>query len=90
VEEATILSHMSTALAIFMTLVLPPLGAALVAGLVVGIVQAATQIQDQTLPLTIKLFVVIAVLGLFSAPLASPLLEHGRRVFDEFPGLTSR
>lgn len=89
-EEASILTHMGTALVLFLTLALPPLLAALVVGLVVGILQAATQIQDQTLPQTIKLLVVVAVLGLFSPILANPLLEHAKRLFDEFPALTTR
>ena len=60
------------------------------AGLIVGILQAATQIQDQTLPQTVKLLVVVAVLGLLSPLLAGPLIDHARRLFTEFPALTTR
>ena len=88
-EEGSILTHMSTSLTLFMIWVLPPLGAALLVGLLIGIVQAATQIQDQTLPLTVKLLVVVGVLGLFSPLLAAPLIEHARQVFTEFPALTA-
>lgn len=89
-DESSILTHMSHSLVIFMIWVLPPLVAALVVGLVIGIIQAATQIQDQTLPLTVKLLVVVAVLGLFSPVLSAPLLEHSKQIFTEFPALTSR
>lgn len=89
-EEASILTHMSTSLVLFLTLALPPLVAALVVGLTVGIIQAATQIQDQTLPQTVKLLVVVGVFGLLSPVLANPLLEHAQRLFTEFPALTMR
>ena len=89
-EEATIASHLSTALFMFLTVALPPLVAALAAGLTVGIVQAATQIQDQTLPQTVKLLVVVGVLAMTLPLLAGPLLEHAKRLFSEFPALTAR
>jgi type III secretion protein S len=89
-EEAGIVTHLSTALFIFLTLALPPLVAALLVGLTVGIVQAATQIQDQTLPQTVKLLVVVGVLAVFLPVLANPLLEHAKRLFTEFPAMTSR
>jgi type III secretion protein S len=89
-DEASILTHMSRGLVIFMIWVLPPLVAALVVGLLIGIIQAATQIQDQTLPLTVKLLVIVAVLGLFSPLLTAPLLEYSKQVFTEFPALTAR
>jgi type III secretion protein S len=88
-EETSILSHMSTSLMLFMTLALPPLGAALIGGLVIGIVQAATQIQDQTLPLTVKLLIVVTVMGLFSPMLVGPLVEYAKQIFTEFPALTA-
>lgn len=89
-DETSILTHMSRSLVIFMIWVLPPLIAALAVGLVIGIIQAATQIQDQTLPLTVKLLVVVAVLGLFSPVLSAPLLEQAKQIFTEFPALTAR
>jgi type III secretion protein S len=89
-EEAGIVTHLSTALVIFLTLALPPLVAALLVGLTVGIVQAATQIQDQTLPQTVKLLVVVGVLAVFLPLLANPLLEHAKQLFTEFPAMTSR
>ncbi|MDI4231926.1 flagellar biosynthetic protein FliQ [Bradyrhizobium sp. Arg237L] len=87
--EASILTHMSTSLMLFLTLVVPPLGAALVVGVVIGIIQAATQIQDQTLPLMVKLLVIVAVLGLLSPVLAGPLIEHAKQLFTDFPALTA-
>jgi type III secretion protein S len=89
-DESSILTHMSRSLVIFMMWVLPPLLAALVVGLGIGIVQAATQIQDQTLPLTVKLLVVVAVIGLFAPVLSAPLLEQAKQIFTEFPALTAR
>ena len=89
-DDASILLHVSNALAQFMTLALPPLAAALVAGLIVGILQAATQIQDQTMPQTVKLLVVVTVLALFLPLLAAPLIEGAKQIFTEFPALTSR
>jgi type III secretion protein S len=89
-DDNSILTHMSRSLVIFMIWVLPPLVAALVVGLVIGILQAATQIQDQTLPLTVKLLVVVAVLGLFAPLLSAPLLDHAKQIFTEFPALTAQ
>ncbi|RXH03395.1 EscS/YscS/HrcS family type III secretion system export apparatus protein [Bradyrhizobium vignae] len=89
-DEASILTHLSRSLVLFMIWVLPPLLAALVAGLGIGIVQAATQLQDQTLPLTVKLLVVVAVLVLFAPVLSAPLIEQAQHVFTEFPALTAR
>ncbi|MGY3238059.1 type III secretion protein S [Bradyrhizobium sp. USDA 4472] len=89
-DEASILTHLSRSLVLFMIWVLPPLLAALVAGLGVGIVQAATQLQDQTLPLTVKLLVVVAVLVLFAPVLSAPLIEQAQHIFTEFPALTAR
>ncbi|MBB4382606.1 EscS/YscS/HrcS family type III secretion system export apparatus protein [Bradyrhizobium sp. SBR1B] len=89
-DEASILTHLSRSLVLFMIWVLPPLLAALVAGLGIGIVQAATQLQDQTLPLTVKLLVVVAVLVLFAPVLSAPLIEQAQHIFTEFPSLTAR
>ncbi|MBB4363008.1 type III secretion protein S [Bradyrhizobium sp. CIR48] len=89
-DEASILTHVSRSLVLFMIWVLPPLLAALVAGLGIGIVQAATQLQDQTLPLTVKLLVVVAVLVLFAPVLSAPLIEQAQHIFTEFPALTAR
>ncbi|WGR93562.1 MULTISPECIES: flagellar biosynthetic protein FliQ [unclassified Bradyrhizobium] len=87
-DEASILTHLSRSLVLFMIWVLPPLIAALVVGLGIGIIQAATQLQDQTLPLTVKLLVVVAVLVLFSPVLSAPLIEQAQQIFAEFPTLT--
>ncbi len=89
-DEASILTHLSRSLILFMIWVLPPLLAALVAGLAIGIIQAATQLQDQTLPLTVKLLVVVAVLVLFSPVLSAPLIEQAQHIFTEFPTLTAK
>ncbi|UWU76082.1 flagellar biosynthetic protein FliQ [Bradyrhizobium huanghuaihaiense] len=89
-HEASILTHLSRSLVLFMIWVLPPLLAALVAGLGIGIVQAATQLQDQTLPLTVKLLVVVAVLVLFAPVLSAPLIEQAQHIFAEFPALTAK
>ncbi|MCP1854626.1 MULTISPECIES: EscS/YscS/HrcS family type III secretion system export apparatus protein [unclassified Bradyrhizobium] len=89
-DEASILTHLSRSLVLFMIWVLPPLLAALVAGLGIGIVQAATQLQDQTLPLTVKLLVVVAVLVLFAPVLSAPLIEQAQHIFTDFPALTAR
>ncbi|MGV7213433.1 EscS/YscS/HrcS family type III secretion system export apparatus protein [Bradyrhizobium sp. UFLA05-112] len=88
-DEASILTHLSRSLVVFMIWVLPPLVAALVAGLVIGIVQAATQLQDQTLPLTVKLLVVLGVLVMFAPVLSAPLIEQAQRIFSDFPILTA-
>lgn len=86
---ASILTHMSRSLILFMTWVLPPLIAALLAGLGIGVIQAATQLQDQTLPLTAKLLVVVAVIALLSPVLSAPLIQHAEQLFTEFPALTA-
>ncbi len=84
-ESSDILITVADALGIFMTIVLPPLGAALAAGLIVGVLQAATQIQDQTLPQTVKLFVVIAVFAAMAGTLFHPLIRYTEAVFTGFP-----
>ncbi|WP_027535594.1 EscS/YscS/HrcS family type III secretion system export apparatus protein [Bradyrhizobium sp. WSM3983] len=88
-DEASILTHMSRSLVLFMIWVLPPLIAAVVVGLGVGIIQAATQLQDQTLPLTVKLLVVVAVIALFSPVLSAALISEAEQVFTDFPALTA-
>lgn len=89
-NEASILTHLSQSLVLFMIWVLPPLLAALISGLIIGLIQAATQLQDQTLPLTVKLLVVVAVLAGFSPVLSAPLIDQAEHIFSEFPGLTAR
>ncbi|UQR65036.1 flagellar biosynthetic protein FliQ [Bradyrhizobium sp. C-145] len=89
-NEASILTHLSQSLVLFMIWVLPPLLAALISGLIIGLIQAATQLQDQTLPLTVKLLVVVAVLAGFCPVLSAPLIEQAERIFSEFPALTAR
>ncbi|MFQ3455899.1 EscS/YscS/HrcS family type III secretion system export apparatus protein [Bradyrhizobium sp. UFLA01-814] len=88
-DETTILTHMTRSLVLFMIWVLPPLLAAAVAETAIGLIQAATQIQDQTLPLTVKLLVIVAVIGLFSPVLSAPLIEQAKQIFTEFPALTA-
>ncbi len=68
--------------------ILPPLIASVIVGLAIGIIQAATQIQDESLPLTVKLLVVVAVIGLFAPVLSAPLIELANKVFTEFPAIT--
>ncbi|MBY3517259.1 EscS/YscS/HrcS family type III secretion system export apparatus protein [Rhizobium laguerreae] len=88
-DEASIITHMSQSLIVFMIWVLPPLIAAVVVGLGIGIFQAATQIQNDSLPLTVKLLVVVGVIGLFSPMLSAPLIKYTDQIFGEFPAITS-
>ncbi|WP_445219721.1 EscS/YscS/HrcS family type III secretion system export apparatus protein [Bradyrhizobium sp. Pa8] len=88
-DETTILTHMARSLVLFMIWVLPPLIAAAVAETIVGILQAVTQIQDQTLPLTVKLLVIVGIIGLFSPVLSAPLIEQAKQIFTDFPALTT-
>jgi len=66
----------------------PPLLVAMISGLLIAILQAATQIQDQTLPLTVKLITVGLTLTIFGFTLTRPLIEHSRRIFEDFAYLT--
>ncbi|AZO07402.1 MULTISPECIES: EscS/YscS/HrcS family type III secretion system export apparatus protein [unclassified Mesorhizobium] len=86
--EYSIITLMSQSLVVFMIWILPPLIASVVVGLVIGILQAATQIQDESLPLTVKLLVVVAVIGLFAPVLSAPLIELADQIFTEFPAMT--
>ncbi|GLR45960.1 putative translocation protein y4yM [Mesorhizobium amorphae] len=88
-NEASIVTHMSQSVVVFMIWVLPPLVAAVVVGLGIGIFQAATQIQNDTLPLTLKLLVVVAVIGLFAPVLSAPLIEQADQIFTEFPAIAA-
>ncbi|MEM8848929.1 MAG: flagellar biosynthetic protein FliQ [Pseudomonadota bacterium] len=78
---------MGTGLSVFMTMALPPLAAAMLAGLLIAVFQAATQIQDQTLPQAVKLFVVIGTFAALSGALFGPLTEYAQRVYMDFPSL---
>ncbi|QGU21252.1 EscS/YscS/HrcS family type III secretion system export apparatus protein (plasmid) [Mesorhizobium huakuii 7653R] len=86
--ESSIVVLMSQSLVVLMIWILPPLIASVVVGLVIGIIQAATQIQDESLPLTVKLLVVVSVIGLFAPVLSAPLLELTNQIFTEFPAMT--
>ncbi|PVE20936.1 EscS/YscS/HrcS family type III secretion system export apparatus protein [Microvirga sp. KLBC 81] len=88
-NEASVLTHMSQSLVLFLIWVLPPLVAAVIVGLGIGIIQAATQLQDQTFPLTAKLLVVVAVIASLFPVLSAPLVEHAKQIFTEFPALTA-
>lgn len=61
----------------------PPLLGAMIVGVIVAIIQSATQIQDQTLPLTVKLFAVGAMLAIFGAALARPLITFAAEIFEQ-------
>ncbi|MEM8794851.1 MAG: flagellar biosynthetic protein FliQ [Pseudomonadota bacterium] len=87
-EDATIISNLTTSLYLFMLIALPPLGAAVAVGLAIGIFQAATQIQDQTLPQAVKLFVVLLVLAISAPFFVAPLIAHAELMFTTFPMLT--
>lgn len=87
-NESTIIQHFQTAMQIVAMLCLPPLLVAMAVGLVIAILQAATQIQDQTMPLTMKVIAVGLTLSIFGGSLTQPLVEHARRVFEDFPALT--
>lgn len=78
---------LGTGLSVFLTMVLPPLLAAMVAGLVIAVFQAATQIQDQTLPQAVKLFVVVGTFAALSGVLFGPLAEYARGVYIGFPAM---
>ncbi|MFB9983125.1 EscS/YscS/HrcS family type III secretion system export apparatus protein [Mesorhizobium newzealandense] len=79
---------MNQSLVVFMIWILPPLVASVIVGLGIGIIQAATQIQDESLPLTVKLLVVVAVIGLFAPVLSAPLIGLAGQIFTEFPAMT--
>lgn len=83
--DASVTEYMSGALVIFVTMSMPALLAAMVTGLIIAVLQAATQIQDQSLPQTLKLIVVVAVFGLMSSALISPLVSYTSTIFTDFP-----
>ncbi|WP_027168280.1 flagellar biosynthetic protein FliQ [Mesorhizobium sp. WSM3224] len=86
--ESSIVTLMNQSLMVFMIWVLPPLIASVIVGVVIGIIQAATQIQDESLPLTVKLLVVVTVIGLFAPVLSAPLIGLADQIFTEFPAMT--
>ncbi|HRJ69009.1 MAG TPA: flagellar biosynthetic protein FliQ [Beijerinckiaceae bacterium] len=63
----------------------PFLIAAIVIGFVLGLIQAVTQIQDQTLPQLVKILVLSLMLVVTGGWLSSPLVDHSRRLFTNFP-----
>ncbi|MEM7490559.1 MAG: flagellar biosynthetic protein FliQ [Pseudomonadota bacterium] len=78
---------MGTGLSVFLTMALPPLLAAMVAGLLIAVFQAATQIQDQTLPQAVKLFVVVGTFAALAGTLFGPLTDYAETVYVDFPAL---
>ena len=78
---------MGTGLSVFLTMALPPLAAAMIAGLLIAVFQAATQIQDQTLPQAVKLFVVVGTFAALSGALFGPLTSYAETIYTEFPSL---
>ena len=81
---ADIAGSLGTGLVVFLTMVIPPLAAAMVAGLTVAVLQAATQIQDQTLPQTVKLLVVVATFAILAGALFGPLVAYAEGVYADF------
>ena len=81
---ADIAVTLGTGLTVFLTMVLPPLGAAVVAGLSVAVLQAATQVQDQTLPQTVKLLVVVGTFGVLAGALFGPLVAYAESMYSDF------
>lgn len=88
-DEATILPFMSRSLVLFMT------------GFCLRSLQrrspkpsSASSVRqrrsvDQTLPLTVKLLVIVGIIGLFAPVLSAPLIEQAKQIFTDFPALTT-
>lgn len=83
-----LIEHFQTAMKLVAIISIPPLLVAMVVGLIIAILQAATQIQDQTLPLTVKVITVGLTLVIFGSVLTQPLVQHTRRIFQDFPSIT--
>ncbi len=78
---------LGTGLSVFLTMALPPLAAATIAGFLIAVLQAATQIQDQTLPQAVKLFVVVGTFAALSGALFGPLTNYAEAMYTDFPRL---
>ena len=79
VEELSQLAR--DAMMLLVALVLPPVGASLVAGLAVSIVQTATQIQEQTISFAVRAAAVIASLIIAGPWIGSQLQAFTEDVF---------
>ncbi len=86
--EHQLIIHVLRSLQLFAIIILPPLVVAIVVGIVVGILQTATQIQDQTLSMAAKVIAIGLVLAALAPYTFTPLMDHARQIFAEFPSMT--
>lgn len=72
------------ALYLVMTLSLPPIVVASVAGIVISLFQAITQLQEQTLAFGIKLLAVGLTLFFMGGWIGGELLRYSAELFNRF------
>lgn len=68
----------------------PTLIAVVVLGVAVSLVQAAFQMQDQTLPMLVKLFATVVILGMTWAWMSSAMVEFSNGVFERIANVSTK
>ncbi|MDR2429237.1 MAG: flagellar biosynthetic protein FliQ [Candidatus Margulisbacteria bacterium] len=83
----TLSSLMNDGIILILTLSLPSIGLGLVIGLVIAIFQALTQIQEQSLTFVPKMIIVMLMLMITIASMASQLVAFCEKLWMMIPTL---
>ncbi|MDR1453010.1 MAG: flagellar biosynthetic protein FliQ [Candidatus Margulisbacteria bacterium] len=83
----TLSSLMNDGIILILTLSLPSIGLGLVIGLVIAIFQALTQIQEQSLTFVPKMIIVMLMLMITIASMASQLVAFCEKLWVMIPTL---
>ncbi|MDR1323978.1 MAG: flagellar biosynthetic protein FliQ [Candidatus Margulisbacteria bacterium] len=83
----TLSSLMNDGIILILTLSLPSIGLGLVIGLIIAIFQALTQIQEQSLTFVPKMIIVMLMLMITIASMASQLVAFCEKLWVMIPTL---
>jgi flagellar biosynthetic protein FliQ len=83
----TLSSLMNDGIILILTLSLPSIGLGLVIGLIIAIFQALTQIQEQSLTFVPKMIIVMLMLMITVASMASQLVAFCEKLWVMIPTL---
>ncbi|GBR72592.1 flagellar biosynthetic protein FliQ [Candidatus Termititenax aidoneus] len=83
----TLSSLMNDGIILILTLSLPSIGLGLVIGLIIAIFQALTQIQEQSLTFVPKMIIVMLMLMITVASMASQLVAFCEKLWTMIPTL---
>ena len=86
-DQDTVISLSTQALALTLKLALPLLLVGLVIGLAVSVFQAVTQIQEQTLAFIPKIIAIAAVLVILGPWMLGQILTYTSNLYESIPAL---